>query len=153
MPIVFRTSLDLDLVYAHWSGAVTMEEWRRIFLGYLSDANYRPGRTELTDFSDVQSTDAGFKSIWSALNTVNGQVPGLKVHTRTVMIAPDEVMFGLARIYQSLAANSDGISVEVFRTPAEALAALGLPFATTDELVARGNFLPFTPMRAAGDGT
>ena len=129
-----------------------MAEWRSVFDRYLSDVNYRPGRTELIDLSRVTQADAGFRSIWSALNTVNGQLPGATIGTRTVFIAPGDVVFGLARIYQTLAENAGGIRVEIFRGEAEALAALGLPFDTVADLLAQGAFLPHAPRGGAADG-
>jgi hypothetical protein len=142
MPIEFWTSLERDLVLAKWFGAVTVRDFREAFSRYLMDANYRPGRTELSDFTNVTDFDADFPSIWAALNMVNNQVPGQKVRTRTLFVAPGDLMFGLTRIYQTLAENADGISVEIYRTERDALAVLGLPFATLDDLCQAGGFLP-----------
>lgn len=146
MPIEFQTSLDHDLVVTRWWGVVSMDEWRDCFARYVGDAHYRPGRTELIDFAGVASIDATFHSIWSALDTVNRQVPGLKVRTRTLMITPGEVVYGLARMYQTLAENADGIKVELYRQESEALAALCLDFDSIDELLEKGGFLPYTPV-------
>ncbi len=153
VPIRFSISLDLDLMYTAWCGRVSIEEFRAIFVRYVEDPNYRPGRTELIDFSDVEHIDANFSSIWSALNLVNAQVPGQVVRTRTVMVAPGDVVFGLARMFQTLAENADGIKVEVYRSATMALDALDLDFASVEELLERGGFFPFVPdVPSAADG-
>jgi hypothetical protein len=145
MPVELSTCLDLDLVVFDWSGDVTMAEWRVAFDRYLGDAHYRPGRTELHTSLHVRSLDATFKSIWSALSTVNGQAREHGVRTRTVLATPNDVIFGLARIYQTLAQNTDGIVVEIHRTEAEALAALGLGYGSVRDLRADESFVPHTP--------
>lgn len=145
MPIRFWTSLVRDLVVTKWWGEVTLDEFRVTFGLYLNDANYRPGRTELTDFTGVTAFDADFQSIWSALNMVNDQVPGRKVRTRTLLVAPGDMIFAHTRVYQTLAENAGGISVEIYRSEADALAALDLDFATLDDLMGAGGFLPHTP--------
>lgn len=152
MPIEFQTSLDLDLVYTRWSGSVTIDDFRRTWATYLNDAYYKPGRTELNDFTDVEKVDADFSSIWSALNMVNAQMPGQIVRTRTLLVAPDDVVFGLTRIYQTLSENSEGIVVELYRSREEALAALDLGVDTLAALFEEGNFLPHAPIGKAGNG-
>ena len=144
MPIKFWTSVDRDLVVTKWWGEVDLDEFRDTFGMYLTDANYRPGRTELNDFTGVTEFDADFSMIWSALNMVNNQVPGITVKTRTLLVAPADNMYGLTRIYQTLAENAEGITIEVYRAQADALEALGLEFETLDALLNAGGFAPYT---------
>jgi hypothetical protein len=151
MPIEFWTSADRDLVVCKWWGPISLSDFRVTFAKYLSDANYRPGRPELIDFTGVTSADVGFKSIWSALTTVNNQVPGKKVRTRTILIAPGDLVYGLSRMYQTLSQNTDGIRVEVYRTQREGIAALDLPFETIDALLDAGGFCPYTKAEAPQD--
>jgi hypothetical protein len=152
VPIKFRISPDLDLVYTAWWGDVSIAEWRQVFSRYLKDPHYRPGRTELTDLSGVGRIDATFNSIWSALNMVNAQLPGEAARTQTLLVTPGEVAFGLARMYQTLAENANGIKVEIYRTPEAALRALNLDYGSVEELLENGGFLPFAPADAPSDG-
>ncbi|MDG4650245.1 hypothetical protein P6F26_17495 [Roseibacterium sp. SDUM158017] len=153
MPIVFHTSLELDLVYSSWSGDVDMDEWRESFARYRSDANYRAGRTKLNDLSEVSNLDAGFSSLWSALNRVNEHVRQHGVQTRIVLIVPDDVVYGLARIFLTLSQNAEGIGVELYRSRAEAFAALDLRAGSVAELMAAGDFLPYAPASDRIDST
>jgi hypothetical protein len=146
VPIVFWTSLELDLLLTRCWGPIAMDDFRQALSRLKSDRHYKPGRTELTDLTGAHQVDANFGNLWSVLNDVNNQVPGTTVRTRTVLILPDEAMYGVGRMYQSLAENSDGIEVEIHRSADAALAALGLSFCTIDELFERNSFLPHTPV-------
>ena len=111
-PSEFWTSLRLDLLLTRCWGPVRMDDFRQTLAKLQVDENYRPGRTELTDLTEARHVDANFGNLWSVLNAVNNQIPGQPVRTRTVLIAPDDVMFGVGRMYQTLAQNSGGIEVE-----------------------------------------
>jgi len=150
MPINFQTSLEMDLVYSRWWGDVTIGACRQTWATYLDDVYYKPGRTELHDLTDVTSFDANFSSIWSALNLVNGQSVGSPVRTRTLMVVPDDFLYGFARIYQTLAENADGIIVEIYRSLQDAVAALDLGVSSLDDLLAKGRFMPHARARSVG---
>ena len=152
MPIEFSTSLDLDLLYARWYDRVDLAQFKENFKRYLSDENYRPGRTELIDLSDLAHFDLDFRRIWGILSMVNAQLPGVKVTTRTVLIAPFDLMFGFSRMFQSLAENAGGVKVEVYRNEEDALTALDLPYATIDDMLENGGFRPHTPRDASEGG-
>jgi len=144
MPIEFWTSLELDLLLTRCRGAIRMDDFRQTLVRLKADAHYRPGRTELTDLTEARHVDANFGNLWSVLNAVNNQIPGQRVRTRTVLITPDEVMFGLGRMYQTLAQNSGGIDVELYRSEGDALRALGLKVPSIRALREIGDFRPHT---------
>ena len=144
MPIEFWTSLELDLLLTRCWGAIRMDDFRQTLARLQTDAHYRPGRTELTDLSEACHIDASFGSLWSVLNAVNNQIPGQRVRTRTVLIAPDDVMFGVGRMYQTLAQNSGGIEVEIHRSEGDALKALGFEVSSIQALREIGDFRPHT---------
>ena len=145
MPIEFRTCLDLDLVYARWWGIVDADVFLDNFARYLADRHYRPGRPELIDVSGIERFDLDFARIRTLLLDVNLQVPGTVVDTRTVIWAPEDAAFGLARMYQQLAEHAAGIQVEIYREEAAALAAYDLPHRTMDALLAAQTWLPPEP--------
>lgn len=148
MPIDFWTSVSLDLLYARWSGHIDLRLFRETYARYITDHNYKAGRTELINLSGISGIDADFKKIWSALRLVNQATPGTKIKTRSVVIAPTDLAFGFARMYQALAETEPGIRIEVCRTEAEALDALDLPFQTVAAMFERGGFLPYAPSDA-----
>ncbi|MEM7460851.1 MAG: hypothetical protein AAF331_15410 [Pseudomonadota bacterium] len=146
MPIAFFTSLELDLIYADWSGSISLSVFRQSFQSYLADRHYKAGRPELINTANVKEFDVDFKKVWAALRLVNAQSPLQKTKTRTVVIAPQDVIFGTARMFQTLAENADGIKVEVCRTEAEALAALNLPYTSVEAMLDAETFLPPDPV-------
>lgn len=141
MPIAFSTSLEIDLVCASWSGVIGLADFRENFLAYLSDAHYRPGRTELIDLSQVEDFDVDFKKVWAAMRMTNDQPSADRPQTRSVVIAPDDMVYGMARMYQTLAENAGSTRLEIFRTEADALAALGLPYQSVIDLRRSETFL------------
>ncbi|MBF9035769.1 hypothetical protein HKCCE2091_16090 [Rhodobacterales bacterium HKCCE2091] len=142
MPIEFSTCLERDLLYARWTGIIGMQEFLGNFEAYVSDRHYRPGRPELVDLSRMTDFDGGFNTFSAALRVVNNQEPGTIVHTRTVLWAPNDSIYGLGRMYQQLADLAGGIEVEIYRTEAGALGALMLPYETIDSLLASETFHP-----------
>lgn len=145
MPIRFATSPKFDLKLSRWSGHVDIDDYRAVYAAYLADAGYVPGRRELCDASRMVSFDADFNRIWSILTLLNDAGRGRELRTRCVVLAPGDMPFGMARIFQSLAENAGGVRVDVVRTEAEALAVLDLPGATLDEMEALGRFEPPRP--------
>ncbi len=145
MPIEFSTSLELDLLFARWHGRVDFEQFEQNFVRYLGDAHYRPGRPELIDHSGITEMDINLNYVKSILRQVNEQAPGTLVKTRTVLYSPNETVYGIGRMYQTLADMADGIQVEVYQTEREALDALELPHSSIEQLLAAETFLPPTP--------
>lgn len=142
MPITFSTCLERDLLLANWSGLVTLDEFKNNYFDYLADVNYRPGRPELIDQREFENFEGDFSAVRAALSFVNDSGGGEQVRTRTVVLATDEGVFGLGRMYQQLADFAQGIRVDIFTDEAEALKALLLPYRTIEELKAREVFLP-----------
>lgn len=142
MPIEFCTCLEHDFLLAKWIGKVSFDDILAGMDAYVNDDHYRPGRPELIDLSGVTETDLNFKLISSLLREVNTQVSGIKVTTKTVVYAPLDTLFGLARMYETLAELAGGIEVFTFDEEEGALAKMGLPYPTFNALRAAEVFEP-----------
>ncbi len=115
-------------MYAQYSGVITGPDVEANFAAFLSDPAFRLGRPEIIDLSRVSQIDASFHSLMDVIEVVNrSQAPIVEKGTLTVLIAPDDEKFGMARMYQLAAGTQSGIRVEVFRDEARALAAVGRP--------------------------
>ena len=145
MPIEYRTSLELDRVYARWWGEIDIEQFRQNFATYLADRNYRAGRLELIDLSQVTHVDLDFQRVQVMLRQVNEQMPGTRLHTKSVVWAPEDETYATGRMYQQLADYAGGVAVDIFRRETSALNACGLPFKSIRELLNNGNFVPPDP--------
>ncbi|MEJ6395591.1 hypothetical protein V8J82_20195 [Gymnodinialimonas sp. 2305UL16-5] len=142
MPIEFSTCLERDLLYARWYGRVDFDQFAQNFMNYVADEYYRPGRRELIDHSGIDEFDIDFNLVRSILRQVNAQDPTNQVTTHTVIYSPDETIYGMGRMYQTLSEMAQGIRVEVFRTEREALDALGLEHSSIAALRSAEVFLP-----------
>lgn len=145
MPIEFSTCLERDLLYARWYGDIDFDDFEQNFRNYLIDAHYRPGRPELIDLSQIMQFDINFNLVRSMLRQVNAQAPAQVVHTPTVIYSPRDTIYGIGRMYQSLAENAGGIRVEVFQTERDVLRSLGLEHRSIADLLATEVFLAAAP--------
>jgi hypothetical protein len=116
-----------------------------MFAAYLGDQNYAVGQIQLCDFADIESLDADFNSIWSALSMMNASNSLSSKKPKCVIFAPGDVAFGYGRMYQSLAEYEDCIQVTVCREEKEAFAVLDLEYLTMQDLREGGGFLAPAP--------
>lgn len=149
MPIEFQTSLELDLVYARWWGFMTEEARRKNFEAYLQDVHYRPGRRELIDLSGITGTDFDFDRAQLLLHQLRMNGSRKDMLTFRVILAPGEVPYGCARMFQAMAEATQNGHVKVFKTERNALAALELSAPTIEALLEEGQFLPHVKRTSA----
>lgn len=143
MPISYCISPDLDLLYARYFGPMRAEQFSDIYRVYMDDPDYRLGRTELIDMSDATALELNFEQVKTILMGVGRAIPKGTPPIRTVLLAPGDVAFGLARMYQSLADYSGLLEVSVHRTETDALSALDLPYPSVQAMLAEGGYTAF----------
>ncbi|ASP19355.1 hypothetical protein ANTHELSMS3_00636 [Antarctobacter heliothermus] len=143
MPISYCISPDLDLLYARYFGPMRAAQFADIYQVYMDDPDYRLGRTELIDMSDATAMELNFEQVNTILMGVGRAIPKDTPPIRTVILAPSDVAFGLARMYQSLADYSGLLEVSVHRTEAGALSELGLSFPSVRTMLAEGGYNAF----------
>lgn len=115
---------DLDLAITRWSGHITLDTMVQSHVDYLSDPNYRVGRPHLYDLSDVSLPEIEQDGIEKYVSQVSHQdftPDGVSV----AIFAPTDILYGLARQYQSIVESRSPIKVQVFRDEAEAVASVG----------------------------
>lgn len=122
MPIRYVLLADPDLLYAEWTGVVTHEEWAETYRRYLSDPLYRPGRRELLNCSGLEDFAVDFSLVRGILGRINRDAALHGAAGRSTLWTPDAMVYGIGRMFQSLAENARGIEVVVFRDAAGALA-------------------------------
>ena len=136
MPITYCIFEEIDICYAAWTGQVTIDEILANFRAYLADPAYRLGRTELVDLGGITEPSLHYEELHSLLSVVNTQPFDDSPGTLTVVYAPSDATFGLSRMYQTMASLQKGILLEICRTEAEALSAIGRKEATIAEFLA-----------------
>lgn len=100
---IFRP--DLDLVYTRFGLSVSLESVRRCAIETFRDPRYRSGMRELIDFRETTVADSrlGFHTINELWESQTTWVRNLRQGGQVVLVATSDLVFGLCRMYASLA--------------------------------------------------
>lgn len=145
MPIVYSTCLERNFLFMRLSGYIDFGQILAGRRAYPQDCHYCPGRPELIDVSATSELDVNFGLVKSILREVNNLVPGMRLKTPTVIYSPNETVYGLGRMYQTLADLAGGIEMHVFMEEQEALAKLDLEYSSIEEMMAAETLHPYQP--------
>lgn len=127
MPIDYQIRHDLRLVWATAHGIVRAEdlfEYQRTVWGRPDVSGYH----ELVDMSAVEDIPAPTPEGIRALAATSASMDPPVAHHKFAIVAPDDFVFALGRMYQTHRGLVHGSSkeVSVFRTLPSALAWLGV---------------------------
>ena len=126
MPVYPTIIPDLDLAVVRYQGTISLADIQRAFGEYISHTLYRPGRTEIGDLSGVTRVDIDFGAMTILRNQLIEHHMSLGVRTDCHLIAPNDLAFGMARMFQTLSDATEGnLSVRVHRSPDELLDIVG----------------------------
>jgi hypothetical protein len=128
MPIEFYVDHERRTVFAKGRGVLTNDE----LVNYQQQVWSRPevaGFDELMDMSVVKEIGGLSTAGVQELADLSAAMDRTDVATRFAVVAPDDLAFGLARMYGAYRETSPHSTkqVAVFRTRADALRWLGLP--------------------------
>jgi len=100
---------DLNLVYTRFGRDLTLETVRRCAIETFRHPRYVAGMRELIDLRAVAKPDPrfNFETIHEICETQATWIRTLREHSQVVLVADDDLTFGLARIYASLASHDD----------------------------------------------
>ena len=134
MPIHCYLLPEYRLIVSQWIGQTTDEMMTGYYRKICQLPDTKQAFTEIVDLRQAQ----GAKGI-----TVNGLMEVGKivkdcynsnpVEAKVMVIAPNYLTFGMARMYQGLA-SPESVNFEVFRTSLAAVKALNLPIALSTEI-------------------
>mgnify|MGYP006299911201 CR=1 FL=1 len=120
MPITFEVNHKDNYFISHFKGVVTDAELLRSFVAFYKSHQWTPGMNELTDLSEgdgSQLTTDGLIKLATATKEIF-QKKGVK-HTKTAVYAPQDLSFGLSRMYEAMIYDSPE-DFRVFRNIDEA---------------------------------
>lgn len=135
MPITFHVLPARNLIVSRYWGEIGDAEFIESYRRLCARPDVRPGSRELVDLRDVTDmpiTASAMREVAEIVETFLGD-EGQTM--QTAVIASTELEYGLSRMYQAFASASPE-QVEVFRSPEEALAWLGLGEVAFDDLLA-----------------
>ena len=123
MPITHSILVQRRLVVTRLSGDIRDEEMLEAYRQLYSDPRWSPGFHEIADFRTANMRQVSNEAVARVGQLSERMAKGIPF--KTAVIAPTDLPFGLARMYEALAAESPE-EVTVFRDEASALAWLEL---------------------------
>ena len=127
MPMEYAFCSTPPLALVRYRGRIDPQVIIRSFQRYVEHPLYAPGMDELADLSQLTEIDLDYTTMRAVLKSVNAVYTRLPTRTRISFFAPEDVGFGMARMFEQLAGLQNGARAFVSRTEAEALAALDRP--------------------------
>ena len=125
MPARYTIHRDQHLVVTRFEGVVDNGAFVPLYRALLSDPDYRLGMNELADLRAVSRLDLTSSGLEEVRVLTERAYAGSGVLFRSAIVAPTDLSFGIARMYEIF--SSDGPEkATVVRTLEEGLAVLGL---------------------------
>lgn len=124
MPIDYQVLEEGGLVLTVFSGHVTTQEVIEHTRDFMGDTRIRPGHRELADLSRATSTEVSFESLADAVKMERDA--NCFRDARLAIVAPQDIQYGMSRMYLTLADKTPRAEVELFRDVEQARSWLGL---------------------------
>lgn len=118
MPLTVHVDPAKDLVFIEATGSLALEDVLRVIDDLSKAGPEIRGRNGIVDSSRAKGTTLSFDSIRRISDQVS-RTEELFQGTRWAVVAPGDVMFGFARMYETLRSGSS-FEVRTFRTSTEA---------------------------------
>jgi hypothetical protein len=133
MPITTHFRQTEKLVIFIHSGIVPDEEFLSFYRTYYEDPRTDKTNNILVDLRQTESIARSSEALITFADTARAHTPMISPRPRIAVIAPEDLSFGMARVYEAF---SDLVPVDfnVFRAADAALAWLGMPENFMDDL-------------------
>ena len=126
MPIIFDFKPEYNLVVSRQVGAIDDEEFLTSYRSLFEGDRFKPSMNLLVDLRQADSSKRSKEAIQIFARFFKEWMQKAAEKSSVVVIAPKDVSFGLARMYEAYS-ESDRIDFTVFREMAAALERLGIP--------------------------
>ena len=118
MPTRYEYDPATRIVRIEISGEVREAELVDLAQKLASDESFAPGHGELVDLRGLRDTDVSAPALRQVAG-IFARTDRYADRTRVAMCAPDDLAFGLSRMYEAFR-ESSGLQLRVFRTLGEA---------------------------------
>jgi len=125
MPITYQLKPDERLVVLVHVGAVTDDEFLSFYKALFEDTRFDKSFNLLVDLRQTESSVRSAAALNQFADFVQRQYVSTTVQPKVAVVAPEDISFGLARMYEVFSGAVPWEFV-VFRTADAALAWLGL---------------------------
>ena len=136
MPISYKILPGQMLTYVHYTGVVDADHVVRAAKAYTADPNFAPRATELIDLREIVEFDMSYRTMSNMIYRLGKLHAIYGPPAQELLLADNDVAFGMARMFESIVELADGPPVEVLRSEAETLLRLGRPERSIAELLA-----------------
>ncbi|MCA0954221.1 hypothetical protein LCM16_08990 [Mameliella alba] len=135
MPIEFTIFPDRSLALFRMFGVIDVSQGFTSFRDYVQHRDFSPDFIMLSDTRRVLGVDASFLGIVASVQRAHGLLQRYQdTGGLSVIHAPNDVTFGVARIMQQVTEPVSNLRFEILRDESEALAASGQPETGFDAL-------------------
>lgn len=107
MPVSYQILAEPDAVIAYYEGQVELLEVANMWRDYQQDSDFRLERPQIVDLKKVTGTNSGFAEIFSMFSLFANQYEAANAKLQVAVVTGNDVSFGLARIFENLAEQSD----------------------------------------------
>ena len=125
MPIIFDFKPEYNLVVSRQVGAIDDEEFLTSYRSLFEGDRFQPSTNLLVDLRQADSSKRSKEAIEGFARYFKEWMQKVEKKSRVVVIAPRDVSFGLARMYEAYS-ESAHIDFTVFREADAALEWLGI---------------------------
>ncbi len=130
MPIESYVRPDHNLAIFVHTGRVPDDEFLTFYKSFFESDTFKPPVNILVDLRETSSSSRSPEALLSFAESVEAKLADITASTKVAVVAPKDLSFGLARMYDVLSGSVQWNFV-VFRAMDAALAWLGLPEDTT----------------------
>ncbi len=113
------------VIFAH-TGIVPDDEFLTFYESFFESDTFKPPMNLLVDLRETSSSSRNPEAILSFAELVETKLADITARTKVAVVAPKDLSFGLARMYE-IFSDSVNWSFVVFRAMDAAVAWLGLP--------------------------
>ena len=126
MPVIFDFKSEHNLVICRHFGTVDDKEFLNSYRSLFESGRFDPSMDLVVDLRRADSSKRSQEAIREFAEYLKRWMQKTEKKSRVVVIAPRDVSFGLARMYEAYS-ESAHIDFTVFREADAALESLGIP--------------------------
>jgi len=123
MAIDFKIFEDFNLVVSRWDGAIKTDDVFPSYQKLFENEKWRPGFNEIADLRNAGMHEFKSDGLQQLNKNISNYYEGIAINV--AIIAPNDLPFGIARIYEAYAYDSSEC-VKVFRKVNDALNWIGM---------------------------
>ncbi len=123
MPISYKILPGQMLTYVQYTGVVDADHVVQAAKAHATDSNFAPGATEFIDLREIVEFDMSYRTMSNMIYRLGKLHDAHGPPALELLLADNDVAFGMARMFESIVDLAGGPPVHVVRSEAEACCA------------------------------